>query len=67
MDKALVCQVLAMDLITCERGTIVAKWGEVSAVLANLELQPITKCPDSCRQMVKKPVEIYKVCNSYKR
>ena len=61
MDQALVCQVLATDPINCARGNTVAKWTEVSAILQKLEPQPVKKSPESCRQRVKKLVEIYKV------
>jgi len=61
MDRAVVRQVLATDPINCARGNTVAKWAEVSSVLQKLEPQPVNKSPESCRQRVKKLVEIYKV------
>ena len=64
MDKALVRQVLATDPINCGRGSTAVKWGVVSAILQDLEPQPITKSPESCRQRVKKLVEIYKVSST---
>jgi len=61
MDRALVRQVLATDPINCGRGRTVAKWAEVAQVLRRLEPQPILRSQESCRQRVKKLVEIYKV------
>ena len=61
MDRALVRQVLATDPITCGRGNTVSKWGEVSATLQTLQPQPIVRSGESCRQRMKKLVEIYKV------
>ena len=61
MDRALVRQVLATDPINCGRGWTVAKWAEVAQVLRRLEPQPILRSQESCRQRVKKLVEIYKV------
>ncbi|RPA94239.1 hypothetical protein L873DRAFT_1793099 [Choiromyces venosus 120613-1] len=60
MDCALVRQVLATDSLNCGRGRTVAKWAEVADVLQRLELQPILRSQESCRQRVKKLVEIYK-------
>ena len=61
MDRALVRQVLATDPINCGRGRRVAKWAEVAQVLRRLEPQPILRSQESCRQRVKKLVEICKV------
>ena len=61
MDAALVRQVLATDPINCGRGRTVAKWAEVAEVLRRLEPQPIVRSQESCRQRIKKLVEIYKV------
>ncbi|RPA93315.1 hypothetical protein L873DRAFT_1854464 [Choiromyces venosus 120613-1] len=60
MDQALVRQVIATDPINCGRGKTAAKWGEVSNVLKNLKPQPILHSGESCRQRVKRLVEIYK-------
>ncbi|KAG0137949.1 hypothetical protein HOY82DRAFT_597231 [Tuber indicum] len=60
MDQAVVRQVLTTDPINCGKGSTVAKWSEVSATLQKLEPQPISKSAESCRQRVKKLVEIYK-------
>ncbi|KAG0129990.1 hypothetical protein HOY82DRAFT_540461 [Tuber indicum] len=60
MDRALVRQVLATDPINCGRGRTVAKWVEVSDTLRLLTPQPILRSPESCRQRVKKLIEIYK-------
>ena len=61
MDHALVRQVLASDPIGCGRGRTAAKWAEVATFLQGLQPQPIIRTPESCRQRVKKLVEIYKV------
>jgi len=61
MDSALVRQVLATDPINCGRGRTVAKWAEVAKILGRLKPQPILRRKESCRQRVKKLVEIYKV------
>jgi len=61
MDCALVRQVLATDPIHCGRRRTVAKWAEVAEMLERLEPQPIVRSQESCRQRVKKLVEIYKV------
>jgi len=61
MDRALSRQVLATDPINCGRGRVVAKWAEVAQVLRRLEPQPILRSHKSCRQRVKKLVQIYKV------
>ncbi|PWW73651.1 hypothetical protein C7212DRAFT_365755 [Tuber magnatum] len=60
MDHALVRQVLATDPINCGRGRTVVKWAEVADRLHGLEPQPILQSPESCRQRIKKLVEIYK-------
>jgi len=65
MDRALVRQVLATDPINCGRGKTVAKWAEVAEVLQTLEPQPILRSQESCRQRVKKLVEIYKVGKAF--
>jgi len=61
MDSALVRQVLATDPINCGHGRTVAKWAEVAEILGRLKPQPIVQSQESCRQRVKKLVEIYKV------
>jgi len=61
MDQALVRQVLATDPLNCARGRTVAKWAEVAGILQTLEPQPIFRSAESCRQRVKKLVEIFKV------
>ena len=61
MDRALVRQVLATDPITCGRGQTATKWKEVAEVLQDLKPQPILRSAESCRQRVKKLIEIYKV------
>ena len=61
MDHTLVRQVLASDPIGCGRGRTAAKWAEVATFLQALQPQPILWSPESCRQRVKKLVEIYKV------
>ncbi|KAG0135116.1 hypothetical protein HOY82DRAFT_600890 [Tuber indicum] len=60
MDAALVRQVLATDPINCGRGRTVGKWAQVSTIPGGLQPQPILRSPESCRQRVKKLVEIYK-------
>lgn len=64
MDCALVRQVLVTDPINCGRGNQVAKGSEVSRILQELKPQPISKTSESCRQRVKRLVEIYKVCRN---
>ena len=59
MDHALVRQVLASEPIGYGRERTVAKWAEVAAFLQALQSQPIIHTPESCRQLVKKLVEIY--------
>ncbi|KAG0644748.1 hypothetical protein HOY80DRAFT_938778 [Tuber brumale] len=60
MDLALVRQVLATDPLNCVRGRTVTKWTEVTTALNSLKPQPISRSAESCRQRVKKLVEIYK-------
>ncbi|KAG0642616.1 hypothetical protein HOY80DRAFT_998419 [Tuber brumale] len=60
MDRALVRQVLATDPLNCSRGRTAEKWAEVSSSMAAMKPQPISRSPESCRQRVKKLVEIYK-------
>ena len=61
MDQALVRQVLATDPLNCIRGSTASKWAEVSIALEELQPQPILRTAESCRQRVKKLVEVYKV------
>jgi len=61
MDQALVRQVLVTDPLNCIRGRTASKWGEVSFALEALRPQPLSHTAESCRQRVKKLVEIYKV------
>jgi len=64
MDQALVRQVLASDPLNCIRGSTAMKWVEVSTALNDLRPQPIFRSAESCRQRVKKLVEIYKVSSA---
>jgi len=64
MERALVRQVLATEPITCGRGQTATKWKEVAEILPDLEPQPILRSAESCRQRVKKLIEIYKVGRS---
>lgn len=61
-DQVLVRQVLATDPLTCERGRTAERWGEVSDILGQLEPKVILRSGESCRQRIKKLVEVYKVC-----
>lgn len=61
MDRALVRQVLATDPLNCVRGSTASKWAEVSLALEEFQPQLISRTAESCRQRVKKLVEIYKV------
>ena len=65
MDQALVRQVLASDPLNCVRGSTTMKWVEVSTALNDLRPQPIFRSAESCRQRVKKLVEIYKVSSPF--
>ncbi|RPB05126.1 hypothetical protein L873DRAFT_946966 [Choiromyces venosus 120613-1] len=60
MDQALVWQVLITDPLNCMRGSTATKWAEVSLTLDEFQPQPISCSSESCRQRVKKLVEIYK-------
>ncbi|KAG0640995.1 hypothetical protein HOY80DRAFT_762625 [Tuber brumale] len=60
MDLALVRQVLATDPLNCVRGKTATKWTKVTTALNSLKPQPISCSAESCRQRVKKLVEIYK-------
>ena len=64
MDQALVRQVLATDPLNCIRGSTASKWAEVCLPLEELQPQAISRSAESCRQRVKKLVEIYKASRS---
>ena len=58
IDQALVRQVLASDPLNSVRGSTTMKWVEVSRALNDLRPHPIFQGAESCRQRVKKLVEI---------